>query len=282
MSSSKFGRPPPHHDATRPSTSPAKTSLKCNAPTLKSKRNGELGSSQLKRRRITSNHAIAPSSVSLSQSPEPSSINDILRSHSRERLYVPPLQWTAHHLDLLGCRFVRNKTPRPTVEGHRADLPAQTALGLLANRLLCPSITEFKTTVIRLHLEDHNIIYRRSDLLFSFGSRPVVNLTTDGVFSLSRTDSAAPVMAYLDIEAVRSRRNTSIKVSGGNRPNPPIARLRQKIQRRLNPIKEAEDPYIAAVLIALAQAVTRDSPVPAASQDEEVTPEATTRIKVRG
>ncbi|KAK3358785.1 hypothetical protein B0T25DRAFT_531157 [Lasiosphaeria hispida] len=240
--------------------------------------NGELDSSQSRRGRITSNYTTAPSPVSLSQSPEPSSINNILRNHSRDRLYIPPLQWTAQHLDLLGCRFVRNKAPRLTGEGHRVDLSAQTALSLLANRLLHPSITEFKTTVIRLHLKDHNIIYRRSDLLFNFGSRPVIKLPTNGVFSLSGTDSAAPVMAYLDLEAVRSRRNASIKVSGDNRPNPPIAGLRQKIQRRLNPIKEAEDPYIAAVLVALAQAAARDSPVPATSQDEKVAPEATTKV----
>ncbi|KAK3371908.1 hypothetical protein B0H63DRAFT_563429 [Podospora didyma] len=197
MSSSASGRPPPHHDATRHSTSPATRSRKCDAPTLKSKRsaNGELDSPQSKRDRIASNQATAPSPV-------------------RDRLYIPPLQWTAQHLDLLGCRFVRRKPPRPTAEGHRVDLPDLAALSLLANHLLCPSIPEFKTTVIRLHLQDHTIIYRRYNLLFSFGSRPVVHLPTNGVFSLSGADSAAPVMAYLDLEAMRSRRNASIKVSG--------------------------------------------------------------------
>jgi hypothetical protein len=37
---------------------------------------------------------------------EGQSINDILRSHPRERLYVVPLQWTERHLELLGCAFV--------------------------------------------------------------------------------------------------------------------------------------------------------------------------------
>lgn len=161
MSSSE--RSPPHHDATRPSTPPATTSLKCDAPTLKLKRsaNGELNSSQSKRGRITSNHATALLPVALSRLPKPSSINDILRSHSRDRLYIPPLQWTAQHLDLLDCPFVRDKAPRPTGERHRDDLPAHR---LLANHLLCPSITEFKTTVIRLHLKDHNIIHRKRSL----------------------------------------------------------------------------------------------------------------------
>ncbi|KAK0627104.1 hypothetical protein B0T14DRAFT_562939 [Immersiella caudata] len=41
---------------------------------------------------------------------------------------------------------------------------------------------------------------------------------------------------------------------------------------------EAEDPYIAAVLVALAQAAGRDSSVLAASQDEEVAPGATVKV----
>jgi len=117
-----------------------------------------------------------------------------------------------------------------------------------------------------------------SRLIFSFGSRLVAKLPTNGVFSPSGTDSIAPIIAYLDPECVRSRRNVSIKVSGDNRPNPPIARLRWKIQCRLNPIKEAEDPCIAAVLVALAQAAARDSSVLTASQGQEVAPGATTKV----
>jgi len=150
-----------HHDATRFNASPATTLLKYDAPALKLKRNanGELDSSQSKRGRITSNHATAPSLVWLSRSPEPSSINDILRSHSRDRLYIPPLQWTAQHLDLLGCPFVRDKAPKPTDEKPTDEgLPAYR---ILANHLLWLSITEFKTTVIQAHLKDHNIIYRK-------------------------------------------------------------------------------------------------------------------------
>jgi len=49
-----------------------------------------------------------------SQSPQSSSLNDLLRQHCRDRLYVQPLHWTAQHLQLLGCRFVRRqRTPQP-------------------------------------------------------------------------------------------------------------------------------------------------------------------------
>ncbi len=153
--SDEFGRSPPHHDATRSSTSPAAAmSLECDAPTLnlESERsaNGELlDSSQSKRGGIVFNHATATSPVSELSS----SINDILQSHCRDCLYVWPLRWTAQRLDLLGCRFV----PRPTRKVDR--VPAQTALEL-AKHLFCLSLTDFKTSRIRQYLEDHGIIYR--------------------------------------------------------------------------------------------------------------------------
>lgn len=49
-----------------------------------------------------------------SQLPQLLSLNDLLRRHCRDRLYVPPLHWTAQHLQLLKCRFVPHpRTPRP-------------------------------------------------------------------------------------------------------------------------------------------------------------------------
>ena len=49
-----------------------------------------------------------------SQLPQPLSLNDLLRQHCRDRLYVPPLRWTAQHVQLLKCRFVpRPPTPQP-------------------------------------------------------------------------------------------------------------------------------------------------------------------------
>jgi hypothetical protein len=45
--------------------------------------------------------------------PQPLSLNDLLRRHCRDRLYVPPLRWTAQHVQLLECRFVpRPRTPQ--------------------------------------------------------------------------------------------------------------------------------------------------------------------------
>lgn len=78
----------------------------------------------------------------------------------------------------------------------------------------------------------------------------MVPLFTDGVFSV---ESNIPVLAYLHLSTLQSRRKNSVKVSASNQPNSPVFRLQQKEQRRLQPSKELEDPYIVAVLIALAQ-----------------------------
>ena len=53
--------------------------------------------------------------LQVSQPPQPLSLNDLIRRHCHDRLYVKPLHWTAQHLQLLKCRFVhRRRTPQPT------------------------------------------------------------------------------------------------------------------------------------------------------------------------
>jgi len=54
-------------------------------------------------------------------------------------------------------------------------------------------------------------------------------------------------------DSMSSLRDDSIKIPRCNKSNPPIARLRQKQLRRLQPPAKVEDPYIVAILIALAQ-----------------------------
>lgn len=44
-------------------------------------------------------------------SPEPDSIQAIIRQHCRSKLYVRPILWTQEQLRLLGCEFVRIKPP---------------------------------------------------------------------------------------------------------------------------------------------------------------------------
>lgn len=81
----------------------------------------------------------------------------------------------------------------------------------------------------------------------------IATLQTDGTFSRSSSSSTGPSLAFLDLEAVGSRRDRSISFSRCDRVNPPVVNLERKQQRCLQPTNELEDPYIVTVLIALAQ-----------------------------
>lgn len=73
--------------------------------------------------------------------------------------------------------------------------------------------------------------------------------------------STTPSLAYIDLDAFHSFRSKCIrrKFLGDTAhrrkkiQNSPVARLIDKTLRCLQPEKEAEEPYIVAVLIALAQ-----------------------------
>ncbi|KAF5000395.1 hypothetical protein FDECE_11215 [Fusarium decemcellulare] len=245
---------------------------------------------QQRRRRLVSPtpESSAPSWLNFSPTrpirpPEPSSINNIIREHSRSRLYVSPLHWTSQHLQLLDCQFVLEKAVQQNERsgpeqrrrpgnanhgccaggkgtagqhqyGETPNLPTEAAIRAAADHLLNARTSAFKTLAIQDLLEDDGICQHASvDLSFCFDQHVTVTLQTDGTFSCSSSRSTAPNLAYLDLEAVGSRRDNSVKIPSCNRVNPPIASLRQKRQRRLRPTNEMEDPYIATVLIALAQ-----------------------------
>ena len=83
------------------------------------------------------------------QLPQPLSLNDLLRRHCRDRLYVPPLRWTAQHVQLLKCRFV----PRPPI-----SQPASSAQA----RLTPPSESEQAGEESKHPLKQKDISLRRA------------------------------------------------------------------------------------------------------------------------
>lgn len=145
-----------------------------------------------------------------------------------------------------------------------------------SRQLQCQSTPEFKTSVVRCLLQDLELQpCERSDLPFFYDRRIVQTLNTNSAFyySSSPSSAATPILAYIDITTVKSWRKDSIVISRSKQFNSLLARLRQKAVQRLRPTKEWKDPYIAAVLIALAQGQRY------ALQQEEEPPTAS---KVRG
>jgi hypothetical protein len=96
-----------------------------------------------------------------------------------------------------------------------------------------------------------NCLYFSSELAFRFG-RKVIRLATDGVFASTLSSQTAPTLAYLDLSTLELRREKSVQIPNLS-DNPPVYRLGRVRQRRLRPANDLEDPYIAAVLIGLAQ-----------------------------
>ncbi|KAI1183600.1 hypothetical protein F5B17DRAFT_119546 [Nemania serpens] len=122
----------------------------------------------------------------------------------------------------------------------RPHLSTETAIRVAANHLV-----RIASNVKQIPLETTPSLY--------FHQHIVATLQTDGTFSSSSSRLAAPTFACLDLRAVGSCRDKSSKMPRCNRRNPPVDTVRQKWQRRLRPSSEVEDPYIATVLIALAQ-----------------------------
>ena len=109
-----------------------------------SKRNmGSVPGTPTKRRRISASSPQSWSSFpSSNQLPEPSSLNDILRKHNRERLFVRPLHWKPQQLQLLRCQFAakeaRRKPKLPDVESCASrKQPQQQATALSSEAITC-------------------------------------------------------------------------------------------------------------------------------------------------
>ncbi|KAJ5567626.1 hypothetical protein N7535_006932 [Penicillium sp. DV-2018c] len=174
------------------------------------------------------------------------------------RLYVQPIVWTADHLRLLELRFLPvkregreqtqppsgdiNGTPDSTVddiaigsqEKKRFDVPDMN----LAVERLCSRNLDSKKFSTREVLLYCNMHLESECVPFYFDGKPVANLRTDGIFWSHTTSPCVACLAFPAIERLRRR-------------------LLRKRLRALEPQDPSEDPYIAAVLIALAQAQRR-------------------------
>ncbi|KAK0753878.1 hypothetical protein B0T18DRAFT_385850 [Schizothecium vesticola] len=177
-------------------------------------------------------------------SPEPFSINHMIRQHPRTRLFVAPIKWTSEQPRLLGCQFVLKppkKIPRSgnagqhTKHEHTEHETRHSRRGPTeaASPSTPATIREAAEWAVKCLLRPHDILVgTRYDLIFRFDRRMAIRLGADAVFSRSPS-TTIPTVAYLDLRTLN--------------------RLRMKRRCRFRPTNKAEDPYIAAMLIALAQ-----------------------------
>ncbi|KAI9040150.1 UbiX family flavin prenyltransferase [Aspergillus affinis] len=168
---------------------------------------------------------------------KPTSILSILRANCRERLYVKPIAWISRQLRHLDCKFAAEKNPQT-----KKDRPPQS-------ESQDPNIPETRRSRDNLPTARTS-----SDLLRAMTHLPgcrgqfVKKLAIRNILSLN---------TYLSISVVSPPQRSLQKNHINGRPcgfdNYPVIRIRNKHLRLIKPHNPAEDPYIMAMLIALAQ-----------------------------
>ncbi|KAK1991694.1 hypothetical protein LX36DRAFT_753436 [Colletotrichum falcatum] len=226
------------------------------------------------------------------------SVRSLIRLHPRERLFVTPLHWTPRHVDLLSCTFIHstssdaswrlsppssplddcnlshdadidgpspNPSTRPQIESHIKTLaggkPPVAKAVALGHVLLSNGPASYKRTT--------------DQLIFRFqGHR--IRMPTEATFSCSQPTLSSvtlPTLAYLDRDTIHRRRERSLEYIC----NPPSGRsshstwrLYKKRLEQITPPNSLQDPYILAMLIALAQSQRRQAPLTSATQSFQV------------
>ncbi|KAF5710051.1 hypothetical protein FGLOB1_5668, partial [Fusarium globosum] len=199
------------------------------------------------------------------------SLRNLICRH-RQRLYVHPLQWTSQHLHVLACQFVDqswvSKVPLKDVTNRSSQQSSRTqrnAPSRKVKKALASLRSHSNNDKRRIWaIEDLMAAYgfhhetspnsREGDaLLLRYGPHDKVSLQVD---ALSR--SHVPV-AYLDLDKVESLRVNTVYTEPyrelfERRPhNKPVEAILKAKLRRIRPSIRQYDPFILAVLVALAQ-----------------------------
>ncbi|KAI3260490.1 hypothetical protein CBS147309_7597 [Penicillium roqueforti] len=227
--------------------------------------------------------------------PQPDSIQAILRDNCGTRLYVRPIAWTSNQLRLLTCQFRPQKERRPQNPqtqpasqdpGFHGDRAADDAVQIKpvkgrsrramisANHLAGRFALDVKKAAVKTILGTYDIEYSDSDnLQFYFNRRAVARIRTEGVFT---NNSVAPNLAYITfgkIQLLREKHVSYTPPRKRNRSNEPGFRVWEKKLKLLEPQNPVEDPYIVAILIALAQGQRRAQQQESQGADSEIKPE---------
>ncbi|KAK3372089.1 hypothetical protein B0H63DRAFT_453461 [Podospora didyma] len=189
----------------------------------------------------------------------------MIREHSHDPLFIKPLSWTSQDLEILGCEFVKlDRPPGEAVDGR--SNAAQNDANKKDNKILeaIQGIFHYsgrdpKSWVVNRLLQHFSIF----ELPVQFSQqKPVHTLFTEGILTAGNVCDAAPVIAYLGLESdsIAERRNRVRATQRASPPCKPMAvsallesSFREKLMRPVQPESELEDPFLAAVMIALAQ-----------------------------
>jgi hypothetical protein len=198
--------------------------------------------------------------------PRPStlSLHDLIRRH-RQRLYVHPLQWTSQHLHVLACQFVdQSQVSKVPLKGV-TNRNSQQSLWTQNIKKALASLRSSSNDKLRgWAIEDLMAAYgfhhqtgpnsREGDaLLLRYGPHDKVSLRVD---AFSRSDAS---VAYLDFGRIESLRVDTIYTKSYRKlfqrwpDNEPVKAILKAKLHQIRPSIRQYDPFILAVLVALAQ-----------------------------
>lgn len=198
------------------------------------------------------------------------SLHDLVRRH-RQRLYVHPLQWTSQHLRVLACQFVHhtqaskvllkdvtNRHSRQSLWTQRYSLSRriQKALGSLQSLSSNENLRDWAIEDLMAAYGFHYQMgpkFRADALLLRYGPHIEVSLHAD-VFSRSHAS-----VACLDLDRIESLRANTVYTRSYRRlfqkrpDNEPVKATLEAKLRQIRPSTRLYDPFILAVVVALAQ-----------------------------
>ncbi|KAK3345835.1 hypothetical protein B0T25DRAFT_264947 [Lasiosphaeria hispida] len=174
-------------------------------------------------------------------------------------LYVKPIRWTTRHLQLLDCQFVEVPPPEgkqdPAVRFSDNVIAMVKHLSTSVSPFDLEEEVEHKSLLVGDILTSIHPIHRlfRYCAAFSFGKNEFFDLKTNGFFATSRY--MEPDLAYINFNTIGKYRKESVHYPSHRKTpyNLICDRLYQIKLRKSIPENKTEDPYIAALLIALAQ-----------------------------
>lgn len=191
----------------------------------------------------------------VSKSSDPLSIWQIARLHPRERILVAPITWTSRHLELLGCSFQ-----------DAVAAPPNTELDLPVGNDGYPYVKEYLRSWIKYTYRQSNIQRLLTMPECPLSCRPGVILRFDRISTKLRCAllysrdgmrgsmvRGQPVAAYIDLGELERLRKDTLRCYLPRQYNPLCYTIWDNRWKKLDPPEPLHDPYIFALLIAVAQ-----------------------------
>ncbi|KAF5556624.1 hypothetical protein FMEXI_1096 [Fusarium mexicanum] len=167
---------------------------------------------------------------------------------------VSLLHWTAHHLELLGCTFLKVEAANDT----QGDYPQQDGrLTYYATRLATTPVENMKHHYVRSLFRRTNVLeYVLVTAAFHYGGR-LVHVPHCSAFRIAghiNVPHPEPIVGYYcyDAEEGRQARFTA-RAGPPGIENLPVQRLYDRRLARVTPVEWVKDPYLVCVILSLAQ-----------------------------